>query len=85
MLELVVKYRQGDEMLRCVEFIRILLADNISGWHSAYRTRRNPALPPARVTTPPPPQKKKNLNNQLSRFSFGAKLPPTKAQMLFKL
>lgn len=55
MLELVVKYRQSDEMLRCVEFIRILLADNISSWHSAYRTRRNPALPPARVTPPPCP------------------------------
>jgi hypothetical protein len=67
MLELVVKYRQSDEMLRCVEFIRILLADNISSWHSAYRTRRNPALPPARVTPPPRPPRLM-LNNRLSRF-----------------
>lgn len=49
MLELVVKYRQSDEVLGCVEFIRVLLVDSISRWHSAYRTRRDPGLPPPRV------------------------------------
>lgn len=83
MLELVVKYRQSDEMLRCVEFIRILLADNISSWHSAYRTRRNPALPPARVTPPPCPPRLM-LNNRLSRFLLEQSCHP-QSQMLFKL
>lgn len=50
MLELVVKYRKSDEVLGCVEYIRVLLADNISRWHSAYRTRRDPSLPPPRVS-----------------------------------
>jgi len=49
MLELVVKYRRSDEVLGCVEFIRVLLVDSISRWHSAYRTRRDPGLPPPRV------------------------------------
>ncbi|KAG0556564.1 hypothetical protein KC19_11G062900 [Ceratodon purpureus] len=49
MLELVVKYRKNDELLGCVEYIRVLLVDSISRWHSAYRTRRNPDLPPPRV------------------------------------
>lgn len=49
MLELVVKYKNSDEVVRCVEFIRVLLVDSISRWHSAYRTRRAPGLPPPRV------------------------------------
>ena len=50
MLELVVKYRKSDEVLGCVEYIRVLLVDSISRWHSAYRTRRDPGLPPPRVS-----------------------------------
>ena len=49
MLELVVKYRRSDELVGCVEYIRVLLVDSISRWHSAYRTRRDPDLPPPRV------------------------------------
>ena len=48
-LELVVKHGEIHEVLRCVEFIRVLLADNISRWHTAYRTRRSPALPSLKV------------------------------------
>uniref|UniRef100_A0A7I4BIE9 Uncharacterized protein n=1 Tax=Physcomitrium patens TaxID=3218 RepID=A0A7I4BIE9_PHYPA len=50
MLELIVKYRQSEEVLNFVlEFIRALLADSISRWHSAFRTRRDPGFPPPRV------------------------------------
>ncbi len=44
MLELVVKQGETHEIMRCVEFVQVLLADNISRWHSAYRTRRDPSV-----------------------------------------
>ncbi|KAL3687834.1 hypothetical protein R1sor_014143 [Riccia sorocarpa] len=49
MLELVVKHGNSGEVLRCVEFVRVLLADCISRWHSTFRTRRSHSAPPPKV------------------------------------
>ncbi|KAG6556132.1 hypothetical protein Mapa_002073 [Marchantia paleacea] len=49
MLELVVKHGESREVLRCVEFVRVLLADSISRWHSSFRTRRSHSSPPPKV------------------------------------
>lgn len=50
MLELVVKHGESREVLRCVEFVRVLLADSISRWHSSFRTRRSHSSPPPKVS-----------------------------------
>ncbi|CAM6096311.1 unnamed protein product [Calypogeia fissa] len=38
-VELIVSHGGSRAVLRCVEFVRVLLADSIARWHGAFRTR----------------------------------------------
>lgn len=39
MVELIVSHGGSRAVMRCVEFVRVLVADSIARWHGAFRTR----------------------------------------------